>query len=111
ELDKKVPRLFYPLPLVETHELGVPFVMVSDKFEPTPERNGIYAGALAGSGEATALNWGLLRQVPPLYKRLANLCAAERWQGAHNIARCGRPPVNKQWLDAGMLSSDVIVKM
>jgi hypothetical protein len=41
----KVPRLFYPLPLVGTDNLPLPFAIVSSKFEPTESRNGIWAGS------------------------------------------------------------------
>ena len=89
EDDRLIPRLFYPLPLVETHDLGVPFVMVSHKFEPTSERNGVYARAAGGTEDASATNWALLCDAPALYRRLAALCSSEQWQAPHNLVRVG----------------------
>ena len=41
-IDKKYPKLFYTFPLIGTEEIGIPFVINSEKFDPKVERNGIY---------------------------------------------------------------------
>jgi hypothetical protein len=85
--------------------------MVSDKFEPTPERNGIYARAASGAEDGSKTNWELLRDVPRLYRELARLCSSEGWHAPQNLVRFGKVPVNKPWLEPQLFASEVVLKV
>ncbi|MGD0207505.1 MAG: ATP-binding protein [Verrucomicrobiota bacterium] len=109
-VDDLTPRLFYPLPLVDTHDLPVPFAIVSDKFEPVDGRNGIRAAAAGESATLTERNWTLLREVPSLFKTLIEACSNENWLAPHKLARFSQPTI-KDWLDTKRLIAEVLVKI
>ena len=109
-VDDLTPRLFYPLPLVDTHDLPVPFAIVSDKFEPVNGRNGIRAAAAGESATLTEKNWTLLREVPSLFKTLIEACFKEGWLAPHKLARFSQAPT-KDWLDTKRLVAEVLVKI
>jgi hypothetical protein len=106
--DDSTPRLFYPLPLVDTHDLPVAFAIVSNSFEPIPERNGIRASAAGESAELTEKNWTLLRKVPSLFKTLVGTHSRTRWVASHKLVRFCKTP-KKEWLDARRLNSEVLL--
>jgi hypothetical protein len=110
-VDDSTPRLFYPLPLVDTHDLPIPFAIVSENFEPTEERNGIWASAAGKSEPLTEKNWALLLEVPSLFKMLVGACYRERWLASHQLARLSKAPANKAWLDATRFDSEVLFKV
>jgi hypothetical protein len=108
-VEDSTPRLFYPLPLVDTHDMPVPFAIASDGFEPREERNGILAGAADGTDKPTEKNWMLLRQVPLLYKTLIEACIREHWLAPHKLAKFEKVPT-KEWLDSKSLVTEVLSK-
>lgn len=108
-VEDSTPRLFYPLPLVDTHEMPVPFAIASDGFEPREERNGILAGLADGIDKPTEKNWMLLRQVPMIYKTLIEVCFREHWLVPHKLAKFEKVPT-KEWLDSKSLVAEVLSK-
>jgi hypothetical protein len=95
----ETPRLFYPLPLVGTHDLGLPFAVFADRFEPEESRDGIYATATTESTHAgTRRNWELLDKVPALFRVLANEAVQQKWGDLHLLADFAQS-AEKQWLD------------
>lgn len=106
-VDDATPRLFYPFPLVDTHELALPFVILSKRFQPREERDGIRASADGKADERTQRNWELLGKVPALFKTLALFGADEGWLAAHRLAKIRHPSVGK-WLDGQRFVADVL---
>lgn len=106
--DSEIPRLFYPLPLVATADLGFPFVLVSACFEPREKRDGIHAGKLKDDDNITARNWQLLRQVPSLYHTLLSAGVASQWGGLNKLLAV-RMPAPKEWLDQDLLQTEVLL--
>jgi hypothetical protein len=103
---EEAPKLFYPLPLVGTHDLGIPFSVSSVGLEPMPERNGIYAGSLDDA--PTRSNWMLLALVPGLYSKLLQGCMEKGWGGLEELARFSGA-FSGSWLDRGRFRADVLV--
>lgn len=108
--DEATPRLFCPFPLVETHDMPLQVVVVSNKFHPTPERNGIFAHK-SGSDSApqTEDNWKLLNMIPTLFKNMVTIVCKEQWSGVHNLAKIVKSP-NKEWLDVDRFDKEVVQK-
>lgn len=95
--DPDLPRLFYPLPLVGTEVLQLPFAIASGKFEPTEPRNGILAGSDVDSSP-TATNWLLLSKLQGLYALLAEEAVRKNWSNRYVLAAF-KPAPAKDWLD------------
>ena len=100
------PKLYYPLPLVGTQDLGIPFAVSSARFKPVPERNGVYAGSLEDA--PTRSNWLLLALVPGLYCKLLQVCGEKGWGGLEGLARFSGK-FAASWLDLERFRAEVLV--
>jgi hypothetical protein len=108
--ETSVPRLFYPLPLVGTESLALPFAMVSGRFEPTEPRNGILAGGNVEDSLPTENNWKLLSEVPKLFERLAAEAVDRGWEDAYLLSAIGPTP-SKEWLDDPKFNETVLLPL
>lgn len=108
--DPNLPRLFYPLPLVGTEALQLPFAVASAKFEPTEPRNGILAGANVEESVPTAANWQLLSALPNLYVTLVEEAARKGWSNPYVLAAL-KPVPAKDWLDERRFNESLLRRL
>ncbi len=59
-IDHKYPKLFFTFPLIGTEEMGIPFIINSNKFDPKIERDGIYLNSEEGENENIIRNKELI---------------------------------------------------
>lgn len=60
-LNNEVPRLYFTFPLIGTEEIGIPFIINSDKFDPRVERDGVYLKDIDDEDDQTT-NRQILRE-------------------------------------------------
>ncbi len=109
-VDPDLPRLFYPLPLVGTESLHLPFAVASGKFEPTEPRNGILAGSNVEESAPTAANWQLLSKLPELYATLVQEGVRKVWSNPYVLAAL-KPVPSKDWLDEKRFNDGLLRKL
>ncbi|MBS3907175.1 MAG: sensor histidine kinase [Syntrophaceae bacterium] len=91
-----IPKIFLVFPLFGTQDLPFPTVVNSRKFEPTPERDGIYLGT--GDANKIQQNKELLEKAIEMAIKLFSNINSNRWENIHTLLYLEYPP-KKDWLD------------
>lgn len=86
---ENVPRLFCAYPLIGSEQFCFPFVINSEKFNPTQERENIY---LRGETNQSKPNKELLKQAVELYKSATTYITEQKWKELYLLAKHSLPP-------------------
>jgi len=91
-----IPKLFVAFPLYGTEDFSFPVVINCRDFLPTPDRDGIFAGAEVTSANLEDKNQ-LIRAIQLLF-RLLDYALNKAWLDVHLLAKFTKPLV-RSWLD------------